>query len=51
MHEFILMLHDPSHWAFEFTVGTLKDLLLFGLGGLVGKRWIRRHDREAHGHD
>ncbi len=46
--EFMHMVSDPAHWAFEFSVGTLKDLIVFGIGAFFGKYWIRRHDKKHH---
>jgi hypothetical protein len=44
MHEFMHIVTDPSHWAFE----ALSDAVFAGVGALVGRFWLRRHDRKHH---
>lgn len=54
-NEFLELLHDPAHWAFEI-VGELTTGLGFWLASApfwkrwFNKRWVRV-DNETHGHD
>lgn len=44
MSEFIHIVSDPAHWAFE----ALSDLIFAGVGALFARVWIRAHDRKHH---
>lgn len=44
MSELIHLLTDPAHWAFE----GVTDLVFAGLGVLIGRVWVRKHDRKHH---
>lgn len=46
--EYVHLLHDPAHWAFELTVQLLVDGLLIGVGWKAAMRWVKRHDRKHH---
>lgn len=50
MHEFMDLLHDPAHWAFEGVTDVVFTSALFVLGRVPFRRWVKRHDREEHGH-
>jgi len=45
VNEFLHLLGDPAHWAFEITT----DLILAGVAYLLGRIGLRRHDRTIHG--
>lgn len=48
---YLELLSDPAHWAFEITLMLLIDGLLLALiARPLMKRWVKRHDREVHGH-
>lgn len=44
MSEFWHLMGDPAHWGFE----AVTDLVFAGLGLVVGRFWLRAHDRKHH---
>lgn len=38
------LLTDPAHWAFE----GVTDLVFAGVGVLIGRIWVRKHDAKHH---
>lgn len=44
MSELLSLLTDPAHWAFE----GVTDLVFAGFGILIGRVWVRAHDRKHH---
>lgn len=42
--ELVHLLTDPAHWAFE----GVTDLVFAGFGILIGRVWVRAHDRKHH---
>lgn len=44
MTEFLHLLTDPAHWAFE----AATDLVFGGVGVFFGRFWVRAHDRKHH---
>lgn len=52
MSDYLHLLRDPAHWMFELTLITIIDGLLIGLGWRwFTRRWVAKHDREAHSED
>lgn len=51
MQEYLELLSNPAHWAFEITLIILIDILLIGIAWPIVKKMIRRHDKVVHGHD
>lgn len=48
-HEFMHMVTDPAHLAFEVFSTLLIEVVGLGLAWPVIKRLVRRHDRRNHG--
>jgi len=48
IREFLHLLSDPAHLAFEVTTTLLIEGLGAALGWPIIKRLIRRHDRREH---
>lgn len=44
INELLYLLTDPAHWAFE----GVTDLVFGGVGLLIGRFWLRGHDRKHH---
>ena len=49
--QYIELLSNPAHWAFEITLIVLIDIILLGVAWPIIKKMIRRHDNVVHGHD
>lgn len=49
MSEFWHLLQDPAHWGFEAVTDVVFTGFLFLVGRIPFKRWVARHDQEAHG--
>lgn len=45
--ELLHLLTDPAHWAFE----GVTDLVFGGVGILIGRFWLKGHDRKHHNTD
>lgn len=43
---FLDLIKDPNHWAFE----GVTDLVFAAGGVVVGRIWVRAHDRKHHDH-
>lgn len=50
VQEYVQLLHDPAHIAFEATFEIIVGILISPIIAKVWKRAIRKHDREEHGH-
>jgi hypothetical protein len=42
--EYLHLLTDPAHWAFELSV----EFVTFSVGAFFGRFWLRAHDRKHH---
>ena len=49
MDEFLHLVQDPAHWAFEIVADGAFTAVLFVVGRIPFRRWLRRHDLEKHG--
>lgn len=48
LNEFLHLLGDPAHWAFELVADTVFTIV----GGITfGRWWQKRHDEKHHGVD
>jgi len=49
VHEYLSLLTDPAHWAFELTLQMIVDGILFTVvAPRAMKWWHERHDRDNH---
>ncbi len=48
MSEYNELLHSVGHWMFEMTTDLVFTGVLFLLGRIPFKRWVKRHDQEHH---
>lgn len=46
--QYLHLLGNPAHWAFELTLIVLIDILILGLAYPFIKAWIANHDRTKH---
>ena len=42
------LLTDPAHWIFEGVTDLAYTGLILTVGRIPFRRWLRRHDAEAH---
>jgi len=49
LDEFMHMVSDPAHLAFEFFSTVVFDVIILGVAWPFVKRFVRRHDKRVHG--
>lgn len=47
--EFLHLMSNPAHWAFEAVTDSVFTLGLLVVGRIPFRRWVKRHDQEKHG--
>lgn len=48
--EYLSLLKDGPHWAFEITTMIIIDGIILGILIPIIKSKVEKHDREVHGH-
>jgi hypothetical protein len=49
--EYTELLTDGAHWAFEITTDLILGAIFYPIGVRIWHRWVRKHDKEVHGHE